>query len=477
MSGKKGHMPLSPILIVDDEIHATKSFELNLRSNGFNNIISCSEGSKVYEILETTEIELILLDLVMPDASGEDILAGVVGRYPEIPVIMVTGINAVDTAVRCMQKGAFDYVLKPVEKERLLPSVSRAVEVRRLRRENARLTRHFFSDSLEQPEKFSKIITQNHKMRAIFQYCEAIAGGSHPVLITGETGAGKELIAEALHAVSGRSGDFVAVNIAGLDDSVFSDTLFGHIKGAFTDASAVRSGQIEKAAGGTLFLDEIGDISLSSQVKLLRLLDKNEYFPLGSDVAKLAEVRFLFATHKDLSALVQTGRFREDLFYRLRTHRIDIPPLWERMDDIPILLDFFIDAAAGEFKKERPGYRQELIEFLQRYPFPGNVREFKAMVFDAVGRNKSNELSTGSFKNAVQENRESSNSDFPALSALSKSSLAKLPKLLTIKEMTTTLIREALHRTNHNQREAALMLGITPQALNQRLKKKPCLSG
>ncbi|MBI5252519.1 MAG: sigma-54-dependent Fis family transcriptional regulator [Desulfomonile tiedjei] len=472
MTRKKGKVPYSPILIVDDEIHAVKSFELALRSDGFNNIVPCSDSPKVYEILQSTEIELMLLDVLMPDLSGEEILSRAVMEFPQIPVIMVTGVNDVETAVRCMQKGAFDYVLKPVEKERLLPSVRRGIEVRQLKRENAKLARHLFSESPEHPEEFSKIVTRNRKMRAIFKYCEAIAAGSHPVLITGESGVGKELIAEALHRVSEREGDFVAVNVAGLDDSMFSDTLFGHVKGAFTGAASVRRGQIEMAVGGSLFLDEIGDLSLASQVKLLRLLDKHEYFPLGSDVAKPANVRFLFATHRDLSKSVQEGRFREDLFYRLRTHSIHIPPLRERLDDIPVLLEHFINESAGEFNRETPTYNQGLVEFLQTCHFQGNVRELKAMVVDAVGRGNSKILSAKSFERVTHEDRESKVSSSFALSSSVKPWLAQLEQLPTIKETTAALIQEALNRAKNNQRVAALTLGITPQALNQRLKKQ-----
>lgn len=473
MNEAKSRKPQSPILIVDDEVHAIKSFELTLRSGGLNNIIPCSDSLKVYEILEKEEIELILLDLLMPDLSGEEILSRVTERFPEIPIIMVTGINEVDTAVRCMQKGAFDYVLKPVNRERLLPAIHRAIEVRQLRRENAKLTQYFFSDSLEHPEKFLNIITRSSKMRAIFQYCEAVARGSHPILITGETGVGKELIAEAIHEVSGREGHLVAINVAGLDDNMFSDTLFGHVKGAFTDAATIRSGQIEKAAGGTLFLDEIGDLSLTSQMKLLRLLDKHEYFPLGADVAKPANVRFVFATHENLSERVKEGRFREDLFYRLRTHLIHVPPLRERMDDIPILLDCFIDAATGEFGKKRPIYPRELVLFLRSYHFPGNVRELKSMVFDAVGRESSKMLSMESFKRAMQQGGQKVTPPSDHLSSNSiQPWLAHLEKLPTIREIIAILLEEALSRARNNQRVAALMLGITPQALNQRLKRR-----
>jgi DNA-binding NtrC family response regulator len=472
MNERKGKTPLSPILVVDDEEHAIKSFELTLRSGGFNNIVPCPDSMKVYELLEQGEFELILLDLVMPELSGEEILSKVIKRFPEIPVIMVTGTNEVETAVRCMQKGAFDYVLKPVEKERLLPSIHRALEVRHLRRENAELTRRFFSDAPDQPEKFSRIITRNRKMMAIFRYCEAIAAGRRPILITGETGVGKELVAEALHKIGGSNGEFVAVNVAGLDDTMFSDTLFGHVRGAFTGAAQVRSGQIEKAVGGTLFLDEIGDLSITSQVKLLRLLDKHEYFPLGSDTAKLADARFVFATHNDLFRQTQEGKFREDLLYRLRTHHVHLPPLRERLDDIPMLLDYFIDDAAQEFSKKTPGYPQELITLLQTYHFPGNVRELKSLVFDAVGRGGSKILSTRSFEDAIQGSRATPISSVSPQASSKMSWFTQLEQLPTIKEATETLIQESLNRAKNNQRVAAMMLGITPQALNQRLKRQ-----
>ena len=472
MKIRKGNNPHYPILIVDDEENALKSFELTLRASGLNHMILCPKSPDVYGILEEKEIELMLLDLIMPDLSGEEILTWVVEHFPEIPVIMVTGTNEVETAVRCMKNGAFDYVLKPVEKERLVPSINRAMEVSFLRRENNRLTRYLFSDSLEHPERFIKIITRNRKMRVVFQYCEAIAGGSYPVLIWGETGSGKDLIAEALHGLSGRAGKFVAVNAAGLDDNMFSDTLFGHVKGAFTNAAHVRAGQIERAAGGTLFLDEIGDLGLNSQVKLLRILDKQEYFPLGSDLAKPADVRFLFATHKDLPQLVKEGRFREDLFYRLRTHHVHIPPLRERMDDIPLLLEHFLEEAAKEFRKKKPAYHRGLIDLLQSQPFPGNVRELRAMVFDAVGSHKSRMLSTRTFRNAIRDRpiTHGASGGVPPISGTSW--LPRLEQLPTLKEATEGLIREALRRSKNNQRVAALSLGITPQALNQRLKRQ-----
>ena len=471
MNNKKGLHPINPILIVDDEVHTLNSVELTLRSSGYDSIILCQESKKAISILKNQKIELILLDILMPGLSGEKILAQAVRDYPEIPVIMVTGINEVDTAVKCMLRGAFDYVLKPVKKNRLLSAVKKAVDVRQLRRENINLTRRFFSESLEHPEKFKKIITRSRKIQTIFQYCEAVAYGNHPILITGETGVGKELIAEAIHFSSKRDGDFVAVDIAGLDDNVVSDTLFGHIKGAFTGANKYRKGIIEKAESGTLFLDEIGDLRSASQMKLLRLLDKNEYFPIGSDVSKTAHVRFLFATHKDLESMKEKKVFRDDLYYRLHTHHVHIPPLRERIDDVPILFDHFLEVACKDFNKKKPSYHPGLISLLKSYHYPGNVRELKAMIFDAVGRNKSNVLSSESFINVIKTRRKGVPATSATTDSLGDSWVDRLDNLPTLKEASQALIKAAMKRANSNQRIAALMLGITPQALGQRLKK------
>ena len=472
---KKGQHPDFPILIVDDEVHALKSVELTLRSHGLNNIIKCSKSIDVLDILEKEEIELILLDILMPELSGEDLLEEIVTQFPEIPVLMVSGLDKVETAVRCMHKGAFDYVLKPVEKERMIASIRKAIELRRLRHENASLTRHFFSEGIEQPEKFKHIITQNRKMLSIFKYCEAIGAGRHPILITGETGVGKELVAEAIHAISARNQEMVAVNVAGFDDNIFSDTLFGHIKGAFTGATSIRSGYIQKAAGGSLFLDEIGDLSMTSQVKLLRLLDKHEYFPMGSDTARNADVRFIFATHKDFAKLVKEGAFRKDLYYRLRTHHIHIPPLRDRLDDLPALLDHFIQMAAEEFGKKKPVFGLELVQLLERYAFPGNIRELKSMVIDAVGRSKSEKLPTDLFINVAGTIPDdlvgNSSRNISNMNGSEGNWLSQLTRLPTLTEITAKIIKEALHRSNNNQRQAARMLGMTPQALNQRLKR------
>ncbi|MGD8472205.1 MAG: sigma-54 dependent transcriptional regulator, partial [Desulfobacteraceae bacterium] len=376
--------PHFPVMMVDDEAQAITSFEMTLRSVNMNNFIRCHDSRDVMPLLSSREIEVMLLDLRMPHISGEELLPMITADYPEIPVVVVTGSNDIDTAVRCMQHGAFDYILKPVEKSRLIGGVKRAIELRELQRENQMLKAHVLSDKLEKPEAFSEIITISTSMRSIFQYIEAIASSPRPVLITGETGVGKELVAKAVHALSNRAGDFIPVNVAGLDDHVFADTLFGHKKGAFTDAREARSGLIERATGGTLFLDEIGDLSTASQVKLLRLLQEGEFFPLGSDVAKRSDARIVVATNQDLDKLQSSGQFRKDLYYRLGDHQIHIPPLRRRREDLALLVDHFLEKASKVLDKKKPTPPVELVTLLSTYHFPGNIRELESMIFDAV---------------------------------------------------------------------------------------------
>lgn len=464
--------PIYPVLLVDDETNAIRSFDITLRSQGYNNIIRCQDSREAMSVISRETIDLILLDIIMPHVSGEEILEEVARNYPDIPVIMVTGNNEVETAVRCMRNGAFDYVLKPVDSERLLTSVKRALEIRMLRRENAMLVEQFKKNAPERPEVFEKIITRDPKMIKLFQYMEAVAVGTNPIMITGETGVGKELFAKAIHDLSGRPGEFVAVNVAGLDDNVFSDTLFGHSKGAFTGADTARKGLVETADSGTLFLDEIGDLAEESQVKLLRLLEQNEYFPLGADLAKPANARFVVATHKSLEMLKEGGKFRQDLYYRLCVHHVHIPPLRKRRGDIPLLLEHFLDLAAKDFSKKKPTYPKELISLLHSYHFPGNIREFRAMVNDAVGMHKSRMLSMESFKNKMQYVKDET--FFPGKQNQLKNNdhwARELNELPTLKEAAEILVHEALRRAGNNQKNAAMMLGISPQALNQRLKR------
>jgi DNA-binding NtrC family response regulator len=461
---KSSQFPLDCVLIVDDEENILESYSHILLLKGINNVLRCQDSRRVLDILKENEIDVLLLDLVMPYLSGRELLPIIKRDYPNLPIIIITGIDEIFTAVECMQTGAFDYLVKPVENSKLIGSVLRALEIQELREENRTLKRHFLASELEHPEVFSEIITNNAKMRSLFIYIESISKTTQPVLITGETGVGKEMIAGAIHTLSGRKGEYIRVNVAGLDDNMFSDTLFGHRKGAFTGALESRKGLIEKASRGTFFLDEIGELSSISQVKLLRLLELQEYFPLGSDIGRKSDARIVVATNRNLDELLDTGRFRKDLYYRLSIHEFEIPPLRSRMKDMPLLVDSFLVEACQEMGKKKPDLPHELYALLETYHFPGNIRELKSMVFDAVSRHKSGIFSLESFKAVIGRR----NISIPKIS--SKSSIIFTHVLPTLKEATELLIKEALKRSD-NQAIAAHLLGISTAALSKRLMR------
>jgi len=244
-----------PVVVVDDEPSVLTALETVLKHNGFTNVVACGKPSDLTEVLHCDEVGAVLLDLRMPEISGEELLSRTVAEFPEIPVIIVTGASEVEVAVDCMHRGAFDFITKPIDPKRLIPSVRRALEIRELRREFAAVAQGLLYGEIQNPEAFSTIVTNNPAMLRLLQYAEIVAKTPKPVLITGETGTGKELLARGIHKASGRTGQFVAVNVSGLEDHAFSDTLFGHMRGAFTGADEVRSGLIERAQHGTLFLD------------------------------------------------------------------------------------------------------------------------------------------------------------------------------------------------------------------------------
>lgn len=466
----KALTPPNPIVMVDDEYHILKSFEIVLRKNGFNNVIPCQDSRTLLDLLKKQEMEVVLLDLTLPHIGGEELLPDINRDFPELPVVIVTGDNKIETAVSCIKQGAFDYIVKPVEEDRLVSTVKRAVEIRELRLENSKLKQRIFTPQLEHPEAFARIITANAKMQSIFHYTEAIAGSAEPVLITGETGVGKELIARAFHTLSKRAGKFMSVNVAGLDDHLFSDTLFGHKKGAFTDAYQERKGLVDQAAGGTLFLDEIGDLSAASQIKLLRLLQENEYYPLGSDVPHYSDVRVIAATNQDIYQLQESGRFRKDLFYRLKVHHVHIPPLRERVEDLPPLIDHFLEEASRDLGKKKPTPPPELPILLSTYHFPGNIRELRSMVFDAVSTHKAKKLSMDKFKAFIDKNKSVNFGNSDKTDAGKEPMIFFSKSLPTLKQAQQMLVKEAMKRAKDNQSIAANILGITRQALNKRLK-------
>lgn len=455
------------VLLADDEPSWLRSLSLTLEfSAGISNLITCSDSRQIIPILQREKVGLVLLDLTMPHIGGEELLQQISEQFPEIAVIIISGLNQIEAAVRCIKQGALDYFVKTVEEERLIGGVQRAIRILELERENREMTSRFFSHTIRHPEAFADIITCDRSMSAIFTYIEAVANSPQPLLITGESGVGKELFARSAHTLSVCKGQLVAVNVAGLDDMVFSDTLFGHLKGAYTGADQPRRGMVEEAADGTLFLDEIGDLSIASQVKLLRLLQEGEYFPLGSDRPKRLKARIIVATHHDLAAKVASGEFRRDLFYRLKIHHVNIPPLRERRDDIPLLLDRFLAEAARSLGKKKPTPPPELAKILLAYDFPGNVRELRSMVFNAVSVHRDHKLSTESFLTAIGGSSPGADERSNELSGI----FAGIRQLPTFSEIAELLVTEAMARASGNQTIAARLLGISQPALSKRLK-------
>lgn len=459
------------ILIIEDEELVSSTLADYFQDSGYRVTIAAN-GLLGLEQFKKSSPDIVFTDLRMPVMDGLTVIKHLKALSPDTPIIVISGTGVIKDAVASLRLGAWDYVEKPVyDLAELEHMVTRALENSTLRKQVAGLKAKLLAGGLHRPELFTDILTRTPAMLAIFQYIEVIAATPQPVLITGETGTGKELMARAVHQASNRRGTFVAINVAGLDDQMFSDTLFGHSRGAFTGADRPREGLIAQAAGGTLFLDEIGDLTESSQIKLLRLLQEGEYFPLGADRPRKSEARIVLATHRDLKEMTAHGSFRQDLYYRLFAHQIAIPPLRERPDDIPLLLDNYLEEAATTLQKKKPTIPPELISYLHAYQFAGNVRELRAMVYEAVSRHVQGILSMDTFRSAMEQPgcaiKQAVDSTSPFL--IRQGSDRRMP---TLEEAEELLIEEAMRLADNNQGIAANYLGINRSALNKRLQKR-----
>jgi len=459
------------ILAVDDDPIFLDHLVRILQEAGYSEVHTCSKSTCILKKLDSQNFSVILCDVHMPDLSGPELLEQILQKSPNVPVIMLSGDNDVSSVVRCIQQGAFNYLEKPVLPERLFATIHNALHTTELQNENAILRKGLLGASPVRTAPFSKILTNDPNMVAIFKYIEAIAQTNMPVLITGETGTGKELFAQAIHLSSNRKGKFIALNVAGVDSALFSDMLFGHERGAFTNADKSRAGLIEQAQGGTLFLDEIGDLSPDLQVRLLRLLQEKQYYPIGSDSLKTCDARILVATHQNLPERVAQGLFRRDLFYRLQFHQVDIPPLRKRKGDIPLLASSFIEEAANALGKISPAVPMQISDILTAYHFPGNIRELQAMAFEAMSRHEGGTLSLAVFKERIGSAANISLHQVPETNPSKHSANGiQIPeKMPTLEEVEEILIQESLRRANGNQGTAAALLGISRRALNNRL--------
>ncbi len=454
------------VLLVDDEKAWLNGLSIALeRATGSADIHCCNDSRQVLDILATKMVDLVLLDITMPHLTGDELLPQIVEQHPQLPVIILTGINQIEMSIKCMQLGAFDFFVKSVEQQQLIAGIHRAIKMLSLQQENQQLNRRFLSTRLETPEAFVGISSSDPQILSICKYLEAVAPGPNPILIGGESGTGKELFARAVQKLGRPDGPWVALNVAGLDDNVFADTLFGHSRGAFTGADQARAGMIESAAGGTLFLDEIGDLSLASQVKLLRLLQEGEYLPLGADQPSQSQARLVLATNCDLQQKMNQGSFRHDLYYRLAAHQVQLPPLRERKQDLPLLIDQLVAKHAAELGKTVPDIPPELAVLLGTYHFPGNIRELEGLIANALATHQKGTLSLASFRAALGDATQPPEAD---------EKLRKLiftDRLPTLEEAGRLLVEEALQRAQGNQTIAAGLLGISRPALSKRLKK------
>ncbi|MEO5327328.1 MAG: sigma-54 dependent transcriptional regulator [Magnetococcus sp. THC-1_WYH] len=462
----------APVVLVDDEEELLFSSMVLLRNHDISPVVTYPDSRELISQLEIHGASVILLDLMMPNLTGRELLPQIRRFFPDIPVIIMTAVHDLDTAVSCMKEGAFDYLVKPVDENRFISSVQRAMERHHLQLEIGRLKHHLLSDRVEHNPAFSEIITQSRKMHAIFKYIEAVADAEEPVLIMGETGVGKELMVEATHRLSGREGPLVAVNVAGIDDNMFSDTLFGHRRGAFSGADQHREGMIATAKNGTLFLDEIGDLGQASQVKLLRLLQEKKYYPLGSDLPIKTSARVICATNRNLAQAMETSGFRADLYFRLAAHHVLIPPLRERKEDIKLLLNHFLAEISETRKHPVPTPPPEIFKLLESYHFPGNIRELKGMTMDAMAHHEGGMLSMDLFKRHIFSKSGLTVAE-PQRHDSDEGIFRDHPDPLpTIQTATDLLIQEALRRSGNNQGIAAALLGITRQTLNRRVQTK-----
>ena len=349
----------SSILVVDDDPDVLKRMERFLRFEGFRDVVCCSDPREVAGIVDGTTSRswssISSCQACPARRSSRRPGSGI----PKIPVIVATAVNDLDSAIDCMRHGAFDYVPKTAETGRLASSILHALSIRELQRDYSALKDTLLAAKRPESPAFDDFITSDERMVSVLRYVETVAASPKPILIIGESGTGKELMAQAVHRLSGRTGPMVSLNIAGLDDTMFSDSLFGHRRGAFTGADTDRGGLIDRAEGGTLFLDEIGELSQVSQVKLLRLIEDRRYYPLGADLPKASSAAIVTATNA-ISGPPRAGTFRLDLFYRLQTHLVQLPPLRERPSDLPLLLSHFVKQSAERLGRNVPSIPEEL---------------------------------------------------------------------------------------------------------------------
>ncbi len=443
------------ILLADDQPDVVEALRLLLKNEGFA-IETASSPAAVYRAVSARVFDVLLIDLnyardTTSGVEGLDLLERLRAYDDLLPVVVMTAWGSVDLAVEAMRLGGRDFVQKPWENVRLLATLRSAVELGRALRQSRRLEAE--NGFLRRDGQLA-LIAQSTAMGPVLELIERVGPSDATVLLTGENGVGKGVIANALHSISKRAArSFVSVNVGGLPESVFESELFGHVKGAFTDARSDRVGRFELASGGTLFLDEIANVLPAQQARLLRVLETGEFEPVGSSITRKADVRVISATNARIDEEVDSGRFRQDLFFRLRTVEIHIPPLRERREDIPLLAGHFLSTYATRYRKQLDGFEESAVLSLLAHPWPGNVRELDHAVERAVLMATGNRI--GAADLALQRNTD------------------RAPRLddMTLEDVEALLIRKALARYDGNVSRAAEALGLSRSSLYRRMQR------
>jgi two-component system, NtrC family, response regulator PilR len=449
------------ILVVDDEPSMREFLDIMLSNDGYE-VKAASSGEEGFEMFRLIEPELVLTDVKMPGMSGLDLIKKIRSVNTTVPVIVITAFASAEDALRAVREGAYDYLSKPFQIDDLRIIIRNALEVQRLRRENLELKR-----TIEDRYRFEKIIGKSPQMLAIFTLISRVAPSQAGILISGESGTGKELIAKAIHHKSTRaSNPFVTVNCAAIPENLLESEMFGHVRGSFTGAVATKPGLVELAGTGTLFLDEIGEIPLSIQVKLLRFLQDREFRRVGDNEARKIDVRIIAATNRDLEQEMERGRFREDLYYRLNVIRMRVPPLRERIEDIPILVDHFLRRFSLAQGKKINKVSSLALRVLCNYNYPGNVRELENIIERCVTLEESDQLTAENLPPAFVDAGVQSNPVAPPDIPLDG---VVLDKILEATER--ELISRALNLSGNNRSKAASLLGISFRSLRYRLVK------